>query len=131
MSSVEVSSYGDIFVTSRNNVMLNSTEGEAYVHGHYGFYVGCGAGNKIEKILGEVQYLPGPGYGIQGSRNGLAIGAMTQANIFRNPSPDKDNPKVIRIQDDQILIQHGKASITLSNDSIGISGGDQCRTLIG
>ncbi len=127
MSSVTISSHGQVTAAAKQEVQVNSTDSNVYVHGRTGFYLGCGAGPATPTGTGTT-YPNEVGFGMVGSNSGadggggrLQIGRMTQANVFRSPVPDSQ--VLITIQASKMLLQHNKATITLQSDDILI--GDQ------
>jgi hypothetical protein len=124
--SVTVSSYGQVFVACKDELQLNSTDSMVYVHGRYGFYVGCGAGGPTPAPTGGTTYGNAQGWGIVGSNSGadqggggkLQIGRMTQGNVFRSPVPDAQ--VLITIQNSKMLLQHTEATIRMEHSDIYI-----------
>jgi hypothetical protein len=144
--ATEISSSGKVFVAGKGDVQVNSTDGKVFVHGRLGFYLGAGAAPSSPVSwsgFGPINYEITPGYGIIGTASSLTLGRMNSAGLFSSgdgpgggapsdPSaPYPDASTQVLIQDDQILLQHKTASITLKDNQVSVGANGASRVLIG
>ena len=135
-SSAELSSQGKVFVASKDNAQLNSTDGKVFIHGKKGFYIGAGAGPSKATGLGfgPVEYEITPGYGILGTPDELTLCRMEKAGQFNfqeEPHPRPDQTKQISLCDSVLVLRHQDASIRLENNQVKIGNGKESRILLG
>jgi hypothetical protein len=93
-----------------------------YVHGHTGFYLGCGSPKGVAGVSGVTYggaYHDGPGFGITGDPDaGIYIGRLFQANHFTSPEPD--NTASIQISGTQVVMKHLDADITIASHEVSV-----------
>jgi hypothetical protein len=139
--SAEVSSAGTVYVAAKEQVQVNATDGDLYVHGRTGFYLGCGGGEAPPDAgpYSDSVYADGRGYGMmatpdnKGTPGQLLIGRLAKANDFKQRAPDTaDADQIfIKMSDSQMVLKHKSATLTFQNNQISVGNGRESKILIG
>lgn len=129
LQSVQLSSWGKVFVAGNEDVQITSMDKNVYIHGNTGFYIGAGSGTKKPRGFMDAgsEYAPAPGFGIIGLTDRLILGKMKTANVW-SKEPDPANPSTLPTgpQPDaqtEVLIRENMISLTAGNNLLIVDAG--------
>jgi hypothetical protein len=124
-TGAEVSSNEKVFVAGKKDVQVNSTEGQLFLHGATGFYLGTGAGPPTPLgPFGPIVHgmAPVAGWGIVGDAStGLKIGKLTDAKTFGSAS-QPDATMQIAIDAQGVRITSNSSTLVFDSSGATING---------